>query len=80
MDPITAIGLLSAVTSLIQTSNSVIKLITTFKDADRDLKDLLSDVSTFTEALRCFDRVLRSRHTLHRVSNAVFENVIAQSQ
>lgn len=80
MDPITAIGLISSVAQLVQCSETVINLIRTFKDADRDLSDLSSDIATFAEALKCFDRVLRSKHALHRVSAPVFESVITQSR
>ncbi|KAL9029778.1 MAG: hypothetical protein Q9196_002020 [Gyalolechia fulgens] len=71
MDPITALGLLASAAQLIQASNSLRRLMTSFKDAERDLRELSNDVYVFDEALKGFDRVLRSRQTRHNVSGKV---------
>ena len=73
MDPITAIGLLASLSTLIDTSNSVLKLLKSFKDAERELLELYNDVCVFGEALRGFDRVLRSRQAKHNISAAVID-------
>ena len=76
MDPITAIGLLSSVSQLIQASNSLLELIKSFKDADKELLELLNDISVFDEALKGFDRVLRSRQTRHNISGKVINSAL----
>lgn len=76
MDPITALGLLSSVSELIKASNSLLKLIKSFKDAEKDLVELFNDVSIFEEALKGFDRVLRSRQTRHNISGQVINSAL----
>ena len=76
MDPITTLGLLSSVSQLIQTSNSLLKLIKSFKDAERELLELANDLSIFGEALKGFDRVLRSRQTRHNISRKVISDAL----
>ena len=76
MDPITALGLLSSVAQLIQASNSLLKLIKSFKNAEKELLELFNDVSIFEEALKGFDRVLRSRQTRHNISGKVIKSAL----
>ena len=79
MDPVTAIGLIASVASLVQASNSVVNVIKDFKAGDSDLVTLSNDLGAFAEALVCFERVLRSRHSLHRISGPVIEGVLQHS-
>jgi hypothetical protein len=79
MDPVTAIGLIQAVVDLVQASRAVVELIKTFKDGDSDLSALQRDISIFAEALGGFDRVLRWRNTMHRVSGPVIEDLLAHA-
>ena len=76
MDPITALGVLSSVSQLIQVSNSLLELLKAFKDAEKELLELFNDVSNFHEALKGFDRVLRSRQTRHNISGKVINTSI----
>lgn len=76
MDPITALGLLSSVSQLIQTSNSLLELMKSFKDAEKEILELFNDVSIFDEALKGFDRVLRSRQTRHNISAKVIHSAL----
>ena len=76
MDPITALGLISSVAQLIQASNSLLELIKSFKNAEKDLLELFNDVSIFDEALKGFDRVLRSRQTRHNISGRVINSAL----
>ena len=76
MDPITALGLISSVSQLLQASNSLLELIKTFKDAEKEFIDLFNDVSVFNEALKGFDRVLRSRQAKHNISGKVIESAL----
>lgn len=79
MDPITAIGLLSSVSQLIQASNSLLDLMKSFKDAEKELLELYNDVSVFDEALKGFDRVLRSRQTRHNISGKVISSALGDA-
>lgn len=63
MDPITAIGLLASLSNLIEASNSLLTIIKSFKDGDQELLGLFNDVLVYAEALKGFDRVLRSRQS-----------------
>ena len=76
MDPITALGLISSVSQLIQASNSLLDLIQSFKHAEKELLELFNDVSIFDEALKGFDRVLRSRQTRHNISGKVINDAL----
>lgn len=76
MDPITALGLLSSVSELIKASNSLLKVIKSFRDAEKELVELFNDVSIFDEALKGFDRVLRSRQTRHNISGKVINSAL----
>ena len=78
MDPITAIGLLASISSLIEASNSVLKAIKSFKDSEKDLLELFNDISIFGEALKGFDRVLRSRQIRHNISEQVINNALEE--
>lgn len=79
MDPITVLGLVTSIIQLIETANKVNDILRTFKDGDKELAALRDDIVAFTEALRGFDRILRSRHTIHRVSSPVLEDVLRNS-
>ena len=79
MDPITAIGLLASLSQLIQSSNDLLRLIKSFKDADKELLELFNDMSIFDEALKGFDRVLRSRQTQHNISEKVINSALEEA-
>lgn len=79
MDPVTVIGLLASLTNLIHASRATLRVVDSFKDADRELLSLSNDVSVFAEALSGFERVLRSRQTIHRISPSVIETMLANS-
>ena len=79
MDPITAIGLLGSLANLIQASNEALKLAKAFKDGDREITELLNDISIFQEALKGFDRILRSRHAKHNISTEVINRALADA-
>jgi len=78
MDPVTAIGLLASVSQLIQGCNTLLTLIKTFKDGDKDLLELVNHVSSFEEALKGFDRVLRSRQTQHHIAPEVIKAALEE--
>lgn len=78
MDPITAIGLLASLSSLIKASNSVLKLMKSFRDGERELLELVSAVSVFEEGLKGCDRVLRSRQTKHNISPRVINSALEE--
>lgn len=79
MDPITAIGVLASLSSLIKASNSVIQVLKSLKDGERELLELLSDVALFEEALKGFDRVLRSRQMKHNISGPVIQDALREA-
>lgn len=76
MDPITAIGLLASISSLIKASKSALELLKTLKDAERDLSELINSMTVFEESLKGFDRVLRSRQAKHNISEEILRNAI----
>ena len=76
MDPITALGLMSSVSQLLQASSSLLELIKTFGDAEKEFTELFNDVLVFDEALKGFDRVLRSRQAKHNISEKVIESAL----
>jgi hypothetical protein len=79
MHPILIISLVASVTNLLHASKSVLKVIESFKDGDKNLSDLSNDVIVSSEALSGFNPVLRSRHKLHRISGSVIESVLSKS-
>ncbi len=79
MDPITAIGLIGSLANLIQASNALLNIAQTFKDAKRELLELITDVSAFEEALKGFNRVLRSRQTKHHISATVIKRALEEA-
>ena len=79
MDPITVIGLLASLSNLIQASDSLRQVVKSFKDGEKELLELFNDVSVFEEALKGFDRVLRSRKTQHKISGAVIHGALQES-
>lgn len=80
MDPVTIIGLTAAVVQLVDTTKKVFDIIKSFREGDKELAALAHDLSVYTEALISFDRVLRSKHTLHRVSGPVIEDMLGHSK
>ena len=76
MDPITALGLVSSVSQLLQATGSLLELIKTFKDAEKEIVEIFNDISMFDEALKGFDRVLRSRQTKHNISGRVINSAL----
>ena len=76
MDPITALGMLASLSSLIRASISLLEVLKNFKDGDKEILDLFNDVSVFAEALKGFDRVLRSRQTNHKISTTVISKAL----
>ena len=79
MDPCTAIGLLGALRNLIQASNQLLQIAKTLRDGERELRELYNDVSFFEEALKGFDRILRSRQTNHKISASVISKALEES-
>lgn len=53
-------GLLASLSNLVQASNSLLKILKSFKNGDKELHKLFNGVSVFAKALKGFDRVLRS--------------------
>jgi hypothetical protein len=78
MDPITAIGLLASLSGLINASNSVLNIMKSFKEGEKELLELFNDVSVFEEALKGCDRVLRSRQTRHNISEKVIHGALEE--
>lgn len=78
MDPISVIGLLASLSSLIQASNTLLNVMRSIKDAEKEVLELYNDVSVFEEALKGFDRVLRSRQTRHNVSTDVIDHALQE--
>lgn len=79
MDPISAIGLLASISTLIATSKGVVDLIKSLKDGEDELAQLLHDIFLLEEALRGFDRVLRSRQTQHRISSQTLQSAVEEA-
>jgi hypothetical protein len=79
MDPITVIGLVGSLCSLIEASNSLRKVIKSFRDGEKDILELYNDVSIFEEALKGFDRILRSRQAIHNISEKVIDSALQES-
>lgn len=79
MDPVSVIGLLGALCNLLDLSNKLYQIAKNFKEGDRDLLELCHDVSFFAEALKGFDRVLRSRQTNHNISTSVISKALEES-
>ncbi|KAI9689626.1 MAG: hypothetical protein M1820_010147 [Bogoriella megaspora] len=79
MDPITVIGLAASVTNLIHATRSVLRVIKEIRDTEKSVSVISNDILAFSEALVGFDRVLRSRHTVHRISGPVIQNVLDNS-
>lgn len=80
MDPVSIIGLIGAVANIAEATGSVVTLIKSFKDGERDLAGLSHELIAFNEALVGFQRVLRSKHTIHRISRDAIENTLSQSR
>ncbi|KAH8700369.1 ankyrin repeat protein [Talaromyces proteolyticus] len=78
MDPISAIGLLASISSLLKASKGVLDFLKTLKDAEKDLSQLANSVTLFEEALKGFDRVLRSRQAKHNISEEILRNAISE--
>ncbi|KAI1177125.1 ankyrin [Nemania sp. FL0916] len=80
MDPLTVIGLAASVVQLVAAAKKLHDVIKNFKDGDKDLVTLARDLSAFSEALVAFDRILRSKHTLHRISGCVLDDVLGHAK
>lgn len=61
MDPVTLIGLLASISTLVAGSQEALKLLRSFKEGDKELSSLIVQVGLFEENLKAFDRLLRSR-------------------
>lgn len=79
MDPISIIGLVASISQLIEAANKANDIVRTFKEGEKELAALRDDIAAFVEALGGFDRILRSRVTIHRVSGPVLEDVLRNS-
>ena len=79
MDPVSVIGLLGALCNLIEASSHLSHIAKTLKEGERDLHELCNDVSFFEEALKGFDRVLRSRQTNHNISTVVISSALEEA-
>ena len=79
MDPLTAIGLLASISNLIEASNSLLDVVKSFKEGDKEFSELSNDVSIFAEALKGFNRVLRSRQTNHNISASVISEALEEA-
>ena len=75
----TAIGLLASLASLIQASHSLLTILTSLRNGDTELSELCSDVSIFAEALKGFDRVLRSRQAKHGISATIISSALERA-
>lgn len=71
-----AIGLIASIATLLRASKGALDLIKSYKHAPRDLAELVHDLEVFEEALRGFDRVLRSRQTKHNISKKILRTAI----
>ncbi|KAL4793748.1 ankyrin repeat-containing domain protein [Aspergillus venezuelensis] len=76
MDPVSAIGLLASIATLLNASKGAVDLLRSFKHAGRDLTELASGLDLFDEALRGFHRVTRSRQARHNISEYVLQKAI----
>lgn len=79
MDPVTSIGLLASVATLVGTSKEVVQLIRSLKDGDKELAELASHVSLFEENLKGFDRIFRSHQMIHRLPAERLKRAIDES-
>ena len=79
MDPVSVISLLGALCNLIEAGNRLYKIAKTLKDGNSDLSVLCSDVAFFEEALKGFDRILRSRQARHNISADVISQALEES-
>ncbi|KAL4963682.1 ankyrin repeat protein [Aspergillus stella-maris] len=80
MDPVTALGLLASISTLLKASKGALDLIQSFKDAERDFADLATNLERFHESLEGFNRVFRSRQAKHSISEAVLRKVIDEGK
>lgn len=76
MDPFSAIAVLASLSILIKASDSALEILKSFREGEKDLLDLWNDIAIFEEALKGFDRVLRSRQTKHNISSHVIQNAL----
>ncbi|PGH01467.1 hypothetical protein AJ79_07905 [Helicocarpus griseus UAMH5409] len=76
MEPVTAIGLLASISALLKASKESLDSVKSFKHALKNLADLVHDLEVFDEALRGFDRVLRSRQTKHNISEKILRTAV----
>ncbi|OAX83301.1 hypothetical protein ACJ72_02334 [Emergomyces africanus] len=76
MEAVSAIGLIASIATLLRASKGALDLIKSYKHAPRDLAELAHDLEIFEEALRGFERVLRSRQTKHNISEKILRTAI----
>ena len=79
MDPISAIGVLASLSSLIKASDTLLGVAKSIRNAEKELRELYNDLAIFQEALKGFDRVLRSRQTRHNISGEVIHNAVQEA-
>lgn len=79
MDPITAIGLLASISNLICASGEAVQLLRSFKDGEKELTGLVSQIALFEENLKGFHRIFRSPQVLHRISTETLTQVVDES-
>ncbi|KAL4933218.1 ankyrin repeat domain-containing protein [Aspergillus undulatus] len=76
MDPVTVLGLLASISTLLKAGKGAVDLLRSFKDAVRDLTELATNLERFNESVGGFDRVFRSRQARHSISEDVLRKVI----
>ena len=79
MDPVSIIGLVATVTNLVHVSRRVVEFIQSLKNSDKAMIHLSSELCMFAEALGGFERVLRSRATIHRISKPAIDTMLENS-
>lgn len=79
MDPITAIGLLASISNLICASGEAAQILHSFKDGEKELSGLASQVVLFEENLKGFHRIFRSQQVIHRISIQTLTQIIDES-
>lgn len=79
MDPITAIGLLASISNLICASGEAAQLLRSFKNGEKELIGLASQIGLFEENLKGFHRIFRSRQITHQISADTLTQIIDES-
>ena len=79
MDPVTAIGLLASISTLISASGEVVQLLRNFKDGEKELAGLVRQIALFEENLKGFYRIFSSPQVIHRISTETLTQVVDES-